>query len=872
MNEKDAIFSAEPERLKRLVDMGLQENESEIDAQAPTVASVGGLLERVGSQIGRYKLLDCIGEGGMGIVYLAEQVQPMRRRVALKLIKPGMDSKQVIARFEAERQALALLDHPNIAHVYDAGTTDHGRSYFVMEYVQGLPITDYCDQHKLNIRARIELFRKVCGAVTYAHRKGIIHRDLKPSNILISTDQGQEDPKIIDFGVAKAISQPLTQQTLYTEEGHWVGTPEYMSPEQALHSGQEIGNRSDIYSLGVVLYQLLTGVLPFDFQELRAEGVDRVRQVICEEDPKTPSTKLSSLTGEECRALAVKRGTDYKSLGRVLHGDLDWITLKALEKNPSKRYATADDLAEDLNRSLRHEPIVARPIGPIERSLRRIRRHPWATATAASILIALLMTGLLVWRHLTAPVEALVLQDVRSLAVLPFHNASGNSDYDYIIEGISVNLIRDLETLPELYVAPESSVQQFAGPDLDLAAIQEALQVEVVLRGRLTRDEDIHIELIDRQSNQPVREKVVQYTGDEERSLHQEIGHWVAAQLGRDTGRAAQSEFDQRYTSNPEAYRLYLKGGHDFRKFTPESMNQAIEHFEKAIEIDPTFALAHADLANLYITLGTDLWSPNKAFPPARRYAEEARQLDDTLAEAYIALSSIALFYDRDWIKAKKLFEQAQVLDPKLIENHPCALHGRHDATQPAESLPFIRSLLVSNPHSFMLKAEVGCVSYSAGEYTGSIEQYSTILELNPSYHLALWGLGRAYAQRAQRGDYAKAIDVLEQGREPLGDWSVLIADLGYVYAIAGENEKAEEMLSLLRSQSADSYVDPYLVAMVHVGLGDHAQALSELNRAEKVNSTWLPGLRVEPKFDPLHDTPEFTELLDRVGLAAAQK
>jgi len=309
-----------------------------------------------------------------------------------------------------------------------------------MEYVQGPSITDYCDQHQLNIRARIALFQKVCAAVTYAHRKGIIHRDLKPSNILISTDQGQEGPKIIDFGVSKAISQALTQQTLYTDEGHWVGTPEYMSPEQAQRGGQEIGNRSDIYSLGVVLYQLLSGVLPFDIQSIRAEGVDRVRQVICEEDPKTPSTKLSSLTGEQCRDLAVKRGTDYKSLGRVLNGDLDWITLKALEKNPNRRYATADELAEDLNRSLRHEPIIARPIGAIERSLRRIRRYPWATATAASILIALVMTGLLVWR-LTAPVEAMVLQDVESLAVLLFRNDSGNSDYEGIIEGLTSGLL-----------------------------------------------------------------------------------------------------------------------------------------------------------------------------------------------------------------------------------------------------------------------------------------------------------------------------------------------------------------------------------------------------------------------------------------------
>ncbi|MCH8193098.1 MAG: tetratricopeptide repeat protein, partial [Planctomycetes bacterium] len=683
-------------------------------------------------------------------------------------------------------------------------------------------------------------------------------------NILISTDRGQEDPKIIDFGVSKAISQPLTQQTLYTDEGHWVGTPEYMSPEQALHGGQEIGNRSDIYSLGVVLYQLLSGVLPFDIQSIRAEGVDRVRQVICEEDPKTPSTKLSSLTGEQCHELAVKRGTDYKSLGRVLHGDLDWITLKALEKNPNRRYATADDLAEDLNRSLRHEPIAARPIGPIERSLRRIRRYPWATATAASILIALLMTGLLVWRHITAPAGALSLQDVTSLAVLPFSNASGNPDYDDFIEGLSINLINDLGAIPQLDVAPQSSVQQFAGLEWDLGAIKRALPVDVILRGRLTGDEDVHIELIDLQTNESAREREFPFQIEEMRTLHQEIGQWVARKLGRDPGTAVRSEeFDQRYTNNMEAYGLYHSGLRAYGKLTPESLKEAIEHFNKAIEIDEDFALAHATLANVYIFEGMDLFPPREMFGLARLHADKAVRLDATLAEAQAALAAIALFFDRDWVKAEHHLKLAQALNPKSIEIHACLMHGR-DASNPKEALPYVKDLLTSYPLSFMVKAEVGCASYYAGEYAGSIEQYSNIRELNPSHYHALWGLGRAYAQL---GDYTQAIDVLEQGHEKLGDWSVLIAELGYVYAMAKESEKAEAMLSLLRKQSLDSYVDPYILAMVYVGLGKHAQALSELKRAFEVNSTWLPWLRVEPKFKPLHDDPEFAELLDRVGL-----
>ena len=252
-----------------------------------------------GGKIGPYKLLRILGEGGYGIVYLAEQQHPVKRRVALKVIKPGMDTKQVIARFEAERQALALLDHPNIAHVFNAGSTDAGRPYFAMEYVKGVPITEHCDRYKLTIEERLKLFLAVCEAVQHAHQKAIIHRDIKPSNILVAYEAEQAVAMIIDFGVAKALSQSLTERTLVTEQAQMIGTPEYMSPEQAEMTGQDLDTRSDIYSLGAVLYELLAGVLPFDPKTLRTGGVDHIRHMIREEDPKTPSTRLSTIPGEE---------------------------------------------------------------------------------------------------------------------------------------------------------------------------------------------------------------------------------------------------------------------------------------------------------------------------------------------------------------------------------------------------------------------------------------------------------------------------------------------------------------------------------------------------------------------------------------------
>jgi non-specific serine/threonine protein kinase/serine/threonine-protein kinase len=310
----------------------------------------------------------------MGIVYLAEQAEPIKRQVALKVIKPGMDSQRVVARFEAERQALALLDHPNIAHVYDAGTTEAGRPYFVMEHVEGLPITEYCDRHKLTIEQRLRLFQQVCLAVHHAHQKGIIHRDLKPSNILVSAEDDHPIPKIIDFGVAKAISQPLTERTSLTEDSQLLGTPEYMSPEQANLANEDIDTRSDIYSLGVLLYVLLAGILPYDSETFRQGGIEHIRKTIRETDPKTPSTRLTKL-GEGAKRLAENRCSEVAILAKRLHRELEWIPLKAMRKERAERYRSASELADDIDNYLKGAPLIAGPPGTVYRLSKAIHRH-----------------------------------------------------------------------------------------------------------------------------------------------------------------------------------------------------------------------------------------------------------------------------------------------------------------------------------------------------------------------------------------------------------------------------------------------------------------------------------------------------------------
>ncbi|MEN6560477.1 MAG: serine/threonine-protein kinase [Acidobacteriota bacterium] len=340
--------------------------------------------------IGPYHLFEKIGEGGMGEVWVAEQLRPIHRRVALKLIKPGMDTKRVIARFETERQALALMDHPAIAKVYDAGETADGRPYFVMEYVQGIPITAHCDKNRLTTQERLELFKQVCDGVQHAHQKAIIHRDLKPSNILVAIRDGAAVPKIIDFGVAKATAQSLTERTLYTELGMIIGTPEYMSPEQAEMSGQNVDTRTDVYSLGAILYELLVGALPFDPKELRRAGFEEIRRRIREVDPPKPSTKLSTM-GEASTTQALNRRTDRPALIRALRGDLDWITMKALEKDRTRRYGTPSDLAADIDRYLHHQPVIARPPSTVYKTRKFVRRHRFGVGVASAA--ALLLVG-----------------------------------------------------------------------------------------------------------------------------------------------------------------------------------------------------------------------------------------------------------------------------------------------------------------------------------------------------------------------------------------------------------------------------------------------------------------------------------------------
>jgi serine/threonine protein kinase/TolB-like protein/Tfp pilus assembly protein PilF len=881
--------------------------------EAPTQDEVitAQLDTMAGRQIGAYKLVREIGRGGMGAVYLAVRADnQFRQRAAIKLVKRGMDTDFVIRRFRSERQILAGLNHPNIARLLDGGATDDGLPYFVMEYIDGIPIHRYCDTRRLTVAERLNLFRQVCAAAHYAHENQVIHRDIKPGNILVTEDGA---PKLLDFGIAKILDPDLASDTAEsTVTAMLVMTPEYASPEQA--RGEQVTAATDQYSLGVLLYELLTGHRPY---KLRSRAPHEIARVISEEEPEKPSdvvTRSREITASDGKRkivltpeeVGLDRNTSPDELRRALMGGLDDIVMRALRKSPRRRYASTRDFSEDIGRYLQGLPVSAQaratttqrfsdaetsapavtsepdrdleepPISPVAEAAIPKRaapkRYTWmATVISAAVIALVVAAGLFFYFRSRAPRrEAGAMAP--SVVVLPF-KPKGASETDKLLGvGLADVVTNRLGQIKRLSVRPASASRRYLESDLDPRQIGAELGVEYVISGDLSHQDDrlsLELQAFGLKENKVLWRDTIHVKLTDIATLQNSIALRIHRSLVVGLESPGQTIFAERDTENGEAYQLYLAGRYYMGKRSQEGLNEAVDSFDKAIEKDPKFALAYAGLADCYALL--QFYQAPLAlngYQKARENALKALDLDDSLAEAHTSLAYVKFYFDRDHRGAEASFRRAIALNPSYATAHHWLANALSAMRRHDEAIAEIKEAERLDPRSAIIKAAAGMNYAYARRFDQALDECRRALELNPAMVQAHRIMRWVYqAMGRYDGAFAAYLKEKEFSDAKEEEWLVVLAQL---QVIGGKREEAQVILkqgiaSMKHIREGD--YRPFEIAVAYELLGDRDRALEWLAKSEAVRTTNFNYVLVEPRLDGIRSDPRFITLARNAGL-----
>jgi len=775
-----------------------------------------------GIKLGPYEILSTIGAGGMGEVYRARDTR-LDRVVAVKVLPEHLaHSPEALARFQREAKAVAALSHPNILALYDVGA-DRGVYFVVTELLEGETLRSRLAR-PMPWRKAVEIGLAVADGLAAAHAKGIVHRDLKPENIFLTSDAGV---KILDFGLARircaAVSPAASSLPTETDAGTVLGTVGYMSPEQV--RGDRADAPSDIFSLGCVLYEMLSGHRAF----VRGTAAQTMAAVLEAQPP------------------------DLTSAGREIPAELDRLVTHCLEKNSHERFQSA----RDLRFALRAIPETSSPLAPATSS-KPLR--PWALILAALTITIVSLT--IYWRHRSAPV-------IDSVAVLPFANASGDPNTEYLSDGIAEQLINSLSQARNLRVTARSLAFRYKGPQVDPQKAGRDLRVSAVLTGRVVERAglDVQVDLINVEDGSQLWGRHYSRRFSEILSLQDDIAREVSEKLGLKSTVQQQKLLAKRSTQNNEAYQAYLRGHYYWNRRTEQAIRRAAEYFQQAIDKDPGYALAYAGLADCYATHpGYQVESPRESWPKAKAAATKALEIDNTLAEAHATLANTRMSFEWDWAGAEREFQRSIELDP----NYPSAgqWYGECLAAtgRTEQAIASSKRAQQLDPLSLIINTNVGSILSFARRHDEAIEQIRKTLEMDPNFIPGHWYLGRSYTFKAMYpeaiAEFQKALELELSGSSP-----GVLGLLGNAYALAGNREKARRVLAEVQELSKRHYVAPMNAALIYTGLGDKEHAFEWLEKALEDRSRGVIFLKVEPQFDTLRADPRFKNLLRRLGL-----